>query len=523
MSSTALYLRRLPWYRSGGKAPRSAACFPLLPALCPPALAAAGWQRCRRLLLVLSLACSLPAAVYLPAKYAAAAKAAAGTAPPPADKRALIIAVGQYAANTGWSATHATHDVPLMKAALARQGFDTLRRVRVLRDAEADKAGMLAAFRELIGQAAPGSAVVIHFSGHGQQLQDRNGDELDGYDEALVPYDAPHNPPESYRGEKHLLDDELEGLLLELRRKVGPGGHVLLVVDACHSGTATRGDLPARGTHLRIGTASPAAAPQPAQQDRWMHPPEEEKLAPWVMISGSGAQEINYETRNAQGQLVGSLTYALSRALTEADPLTTYRGLFDQVRQRMYALAPFQTPQLEGDADRQLLGGQAVRSRSYYLVEDVVGPQLVKVSGGTLTGLFPGSRLAFYEIDVRDTTQGPPKARGKVVRSSLSSCDVRLDQPLDEQAVRNSWVFVEQQAFGQLRVYCQIDPDLPEVMLRVSSRPSAGHPTFRSRKRRLTYCSATMPRPGRCSFTRGMDNACTMQRWKGKRPPSARQ
>jgi hypothetical protein len=31
---------------------------------------------------------------------------------------------------------------------------------------------------------------IFNSSGHGQQIQDDNGDELDGYDEALIPYDA---------------------------------------------------------------------------------------------------------------------------------------------------------------------------------------------------------------------------------------------------------------------------------------------------------------------------------------------
>jgi hypothetical protein len=37
--------------------------------------------------------------------------------------------------------------------------------------------------------AQPGDALFVHYSGHGGNVRDTNGDEADGYDETLVPLD----------------------------------------------------------------------------------------------------------------------------------------------------------------------------------------------------------------------------------------------------------------------------------------------------------------------------------------------
>ena len=36
-------------------------------------------------------------------------------------------------------------------------------------------------------------------------------------------------------------DDELNGALTDVRKKLGPNGHLIVLLDACHSGTGTRG------------------------------------------------------------------------------------------------------------------------------------------------------------------------------------------------------------------------------------------------------------------------------------------
>ena len=89
------------------------------------------------------------------------------------------------------------------------------------------------ALRWLVDGAAAGDSLVFHFSGHGVQKLDNNGDEADGYDEALCPLDF-----EDPRGGV-ILDDEINATIV---RPLGRGVKLHAIVDTCHSGTIL--DLP---------------------------------------------------------------------------------------------------------------------------------------------------------------------------------------------------------------------------------------------------------------------------------------
>jgi hypothetical protein len=81
-----------------------------------------------------------------------------------------------------------------------------------VQDQQATRDGILDALRKLVSESQPGDVVVIHYSGHGDRLTDDNADELDGLDELLVPVDAPYDTAGirsgSYRGERHIRDDD---------------------------------------------------------------------------------------------------------------------------------------------------------------------------------------------------------------------------------------------------------------------------------------------------------------------------
>ncbi|MGK0138943.1 MAG: hypothetical protein ACI9DJ_002399 [Algoriphagus sp.] len=45
-----------------------------------------------------------------------------------------------------------------------------------------------------------GDVILIHFSCHGQQIEDLSGDEVDGLNEAIVCYGAPMDFTDGYKG-----------------------------------------------------------------------------------------------------------------------------------------------------------------------------------------------------------------------------------------------------------------------------------------------------------------------------------
>ncbi|SLM27484.1 exported hypothetical protein [Desulfamplus magnetovallimortis] len=71
---------------------------------------------------------------------------------------------------------------------------------------------------------------IYYFSGHGSYIADNNGDEVDGYDEVLLPYGFNANDITTM-----IIDDELGQWLMKI-----PGNKKVAIIDACHSGTITK-------------------------------------------------------------------------------------------------------------------------------------------------------------------------------------------------------------------------------------------------------------------------------------------
>lgn len=164
--------------------------------------------------------------------------------------RALLVGVGNYPASSGWPKLCSSNDVSLLKPALEKRGFA----VRTLVDNQATHRGIVDALKTLTHDCHAGDQVVIHFSCHGQQVEDLDGDESDGLDEAIIPYDAERRYSKSYYGQNHLLDDELNGYLVTLRKRLGSKGMLLVTIDACHSGDSYRDSGDDAVTDSVVGT-----------------------------------------------------------------------------------------------------------------------------------------------------------------------------------------------------------------------------------------------------------------------------
>lgn len=342
------------------------------------------------------------------------------------NKIALIVALSEYEKNSGWWPLNAHNDVPLVQHALISQGFK-VSDIAVIKNQQATKKGIMEAIEtQLIQKAKRGGVAVFHFTGHGQQIRDDDGDELDGLDEALVPFDSPLQFRKGiYEGENLLRDDELGSLMQRLRRKLGKKGQVLVILDSCHSGTGTRGLSVARGTDVIMADSTHLNSAKVKHFDENRLHSEiqasKRELAPMISLFGSSANQLNYETTNAQGQSVGSLSYAFSQAFIEAKKESSYRALFEKIQVKMSYLAPNQTPQSEGNLEIPVLGGQLLGNVQYFKVAKYgwESETKLRLDGGTLSGLFLGTTVQFFPSDTRDTEQSSPLALGKVTTRLL--------------------------------------------------------------------------------------------------------
>jgi hypothetical protein len=389
-------------------------------------------------------------------------------------KLAVIIAIARYPRASGYSRLSSDNDVPLLRAALRRQGFDSSA-IRVLADSQATRAGILQALDDLAAGARPGDVVVVHYSGHGHQITDDNGDELDGLDEVLVPFDARGDvDPETYQGQFHVRDDELEPRLARIRDRVAPGGNVVMFIDACHSGSATRSALPVRGGLPPIGKPARTATRGVEEGAGWVRATVSATRsasgggagpAPMVVFSAARQDQLASEVElKAEDRTAGSLSVALSRALANLDAgggRVTYRALFDQVKGWMQGEVPLQTPQLEGDADVELFSGRAVSQRPYLRVASVEGDSLAVLEGGSLVGLLAGTMVSFHAIGTSDPAGSQAIATGEVIGSDELAARVRVAP--GGGAVARSWAFVTAYGFQEFRIRVRLDPAIPVV------------------------------------------------------------
>ena len=91
---------------------------------------------------------------------------------------------------------------------------------------------MQSAIQKLIAGGKKGDTLLLHYSGHGLNVPDDNGDEADHRDEILCPTNLDWNDP--------LRDDWLRTTLNKLRAGVS----LTVIMDCCHSGTNTRAITP---------------------------------------------------------------------------------------------------------------------------------------------------------------------------------------------------------------------------------------------------------------------------------------
>jgi hypothetical protein len=373
-------------------------------------------------------------------------------------KHALIIAIGKYdKAVSGLAPISSANDVPLVVNALQSQGFTAANTV-ILRDEEATKAGILKALQNLEARLQKGDVVVIHYSGHGQQITDDNGDEIDGLDEAMVPYDARGRfEPGVYEGQNHLRDDEIGEWLTRIRKAVGASGSVLLIMDSCHSGTASRGSALARGTQEVFSTGKSVSSEAANESGQFgLEDGEEQKgAASLVCLYGASAHELNYETKDKNGNGVGSLSLAFSEVFANAPTTLSYAELFDQIKIKMAVSAPRQTPQAEGSLKNMVLGGKIEGKKAYYSITEVWEENGVSLNGGTLMGVYEGSKVAFYPMGA-EATPANQLAVGTVTLAEATSADV-LVEGVSSAKLKGAKAIITQLNYGKMQVAVQLD------------------------------------------------------------------
>ncbi|EJD51207.1 hypothetical protein AURDEDRAFT_111828 [Auricularia subglabra TFB-10046 SS5] len=153
-------------------------------------------------------------------------------ADPSVRKRAVLIGVAYQPRRRGNSgpALRCTHeDIRAFEKMLKERSFESV----VMLDQRGHpemlqprRPNILRELALLVQSARAGDRLVVCFSGHGKQLPTRDADEDDGQDEHIIPQD--------WEQGGIISDNMLNRLLVA---KLPEGVRLLVIVDACHSGT----------------------------------------------------------------------------------------------------------------------------------------------------------------------------------------------------------------------------------------------------------------------------------------------
>ena len=311
-------------------------------------------------------------------------------------KKALLVGINRYP-DPGNELKGCVNDVRQMADTLkGRYGFAGDRNLRILTDARATTKAILDGLAWLTAGASPGDSLVFHYSGHGSQVPDRNGDETtDRLDEILCPYDLDWDHP--------LTDDDLAAACAN----VPQGALLTVILDCCHSGTGLRdfalsGKLhyPAsltraanlehsgcaipRGNFVRPCGILPSDAPA---RHRFLPPPEPPHPVPprprrparrfGVSVTCTNAVLIaacrdDQTSADAwiDGGYHGAHTYHLCRTLASGPRDLTYRALVSATGTALSRAGFDQVPQLEGPS--HLLVDPVFLPLPYYPGFDIV-------------------------------------------------------------------------------------------------------------------------------------------------------
>ncbi len=261
------------------------------------------------------------------------------------EKYAVVVGISDYP-GTEEDLTGPREDAVIFRDVLIRNYGFKPDNIVTLTDRNGNRDQIINAFRRFLSQAGPNGTVVFYYSGHGTQLDENVGltgaddPEEDGKDEAIYVWG---NTAEE-KGAL-LLDDEIGILAGELK-----AGRVLLVLDACYSGTGSRG----------VGGFPKAVAFKDVKgtidvPKSYITSGKPALPASHILLAASSDREVSWTAGGwpRRGGLASVFTYYLVEAMAAAPAGTTIQQLMGQVGPETldYAKAKYgktQTPQAEG-------------------------------------------------------------------------------------------------------------------------------------------------------------------------------
>lgn len=297
-----------------------------------------------------------------------------------AGKHALLIGIQDYSNTPFNSLKGPVNDIKLTAAMLReRFGFADDNFITLLDD-KATHTGIEKAFQALIKRVNRNDFVYIHYSGHGSQTADLNGDE--NKDQTWVSYGA-RTSNEADKDNYDVLDDEINAWLAGLYDKTA---QVVFVSDSCHSATVSRGFTLTRAT-------DDDERPHLLGKLTYTRPATERG----IRVGAARDNESAVDFPSQDGQYYGMFTWHWVQNLQQAQAGDTWNHIYKRTYAQVTAQRGIvQQPQMQGERRQQVLGGDFMPQPPTIPVTRI-HDSWIKIPAGSLSGVTVGSVYRLYQ------------------------------------------------------------------------------------------------------------------------------
>ncbi|MBA2561624.1 MAG: caspase family protein, partial [Chitinophagaceae bacterium] len=352
---------------------------------------------------------------------------------------ALLVGINEYHPDSKVSGLHGcTNDVDIMREYI-RENFpsDPETNIIALKNETATRTKVVETFKQhLCNNSAikNGDSVLFYYSGHGSYAPSAKefialNEDSKAQDETLVLYDS------RVDGNFDLADKELALLLSVIPKHA----NIVVVLDSCHSGSATRNVN--RADEIKLGLPRfTSKSNQPRELVNYIDVNglsykkmnEQGKLeipkSKHILLAACGRDELAYESSSARGLFSNWLTDLLEDTATNATYAQLQENLYTVIKRR----ANKQTPQLKAyeafNPNLLFLKNEASAGKAVYKVV-FKSPDWV-INYGALNGL-PPDKDVVNNCQVQLYETGNPKPVHTVSIKKVGLNESVLNMPGD--------------------------------------------------------------------------------------------
>jgi len=358
---------------------------------------------------------------------------------------ALLVGIDSYPPPIR-SLSGCVNDIAAMQDLLGKRFGGPGLKILTLANKQATREKVIGAFRSHFDQASKDDVALFHFSGHGSQVPNNGlftGIKPGRLLESIVCYDSRSGAPD-------LVDKDIATLISEVTSR---GVHMTVILDSCHSGSATR-DLVevVRGIPARDDAQEPkykiVARPRGVQSDSDAAAAAEAgklTLAPADFVPDTTGLHVLLaacqDNQSAKEYLVGTdhhgaFSYFLVQTLNAASQPLGYQELIRLVRQRIQAKVADQVPQLESLNGDEALSNFFLGLTPSPLVEFSIANYTItrhwQIDSGGLHSVSLGDRYALFPTtasaaDLADSSRAI--ATGRVATLLPAAATLLIDNP----------------------------------------------------------------------------------------------